>query len=63
MYLNLENNLIGTVGYMSLVELLIHSTSLKELDISDNDADHDGIVSIAAVLNFNNTTLKTLRID
>ncbi len=42
---------------MSLIQLLIRNKSLLELNLGNNGINHDGIIGITSVLNWNNSTL------
>ena len=56
-YLNLDNNQIGTEGAMSLVEMLFTNKGIREINLNQNDIDADGVIAITSVLNFNNRNL------
>ena len=42
---------------MYLIELLFSNKSLFEMNIGNNSINHEGMIGITSVLNWNNTTL------
>jgi len=62
-YINLNGNSIQTDGAMNITELLFTHKKLLELNLGNNDINHDGIIGILSVLNCSNFTLEVLNID
>ena len=48
---------------MMIIEMLFQNKSLIELNLGNNGINHDGIIGITSVLNWNNSTLQVLNID
>ena len=48
---------------MLIIEMLFQNKSLIELNLSNNGIDHDGIIAITSVLNWNNNTLQVLNVS
>ena len=48
---------------MLIFEMLFQNKSLTELNLGNNGINHDGIIGITSVLNWNNSTLTNLNID
>jgi hypothetical protein len=48
---------------MNMVEILFNNPGLRELNLGENKINHDGIIALTSVLNWNNDTLETLNID
>jgi len=48
---------------MNVIEILFNNKNLVELNLADNDINHDGIIGITSVLNWNNNTLLVLNVD
>jgi len=42
---------------MRIVEILFTNKNLIELNLANNEINHDGIIGITSVLNWNNDTL------
>jgi Ran GTPase-activating protein (RanGAP) involved in mRNA processing and transport len=48
---------------MNLAEILFKNKNLYELNLGDNEINHDGIIAVTSVLNWNNQTLGILNLD
>jgi Ran GTPase-activating protein (RanGAP) involved in mRNA processing and transport len=59
----MNGNYIQTDGAMSVTELLFTHHKLLELNLGDNEIDHDGMIGICSVLNCSNYTLEVLNIE
>jgi len=62
-YFNIAHNKIRTEGAMAIADFLFNNTALHELNLAENEINHDGIIALTSVLNWNNGTLKTLNVD
>lgn len=62
-YLNLKGNKIGTEGAMAVADFLFNNLALRELNLAENEINHDGIIALTSVLNWNNGYLKILNLD
>lgn len=62
-YLNLDNNQIGTEGAMNLVEMLFTNKGIREINLKNNQIDADGVIAITSVLNFNNRNIISINLD
>ncbi len=48
---------------MNMVEILFNNPALREINLGENKINHDGIIALTSVLNWNNDTLEVLNID
>lgn len=48
---------------MLIIEMLFQNKSLVELNLANNGINHDGIIGITSVLNWNNNTLQVLNVN
>ena len=48
---------IRTEGAMLIIEMLFQNKNLLELNLANNGINHDGIIGITSVLNWNNNSL------
>ena len=68
-YFNIAHNKIRTEGAMAIADFLFNNTALHEciffylVNLAENEINHDGIIALTSVLNWNNGTLKTLNVD
>jgi hypothetical protein len=68
-YLNISNNKIRTEGAMAIADYLFNNNCLKEckiiikVNLAENEINHDGIIALTSVLNWNNNYLKVLNLD
>jgi hypothetical protein len=44
--------------YHKKVEILFNNPGLRELNLGENKINHDGIIALTSVLNWNNDTLE-----
>lgn len=62
-YFNLNTNIFGNLGIMSINELLFKTPSLLYLNLGCNRYDWDGIIAITSALKTTNNTLLVLNLD
>lgn len=62
-YFDLSFNQIGSESFASLAKMLMHNTSLIDLDISNNNFDVNCLIELMSVMNLYNKTLRVLKID
>jgi len=48
---------------MYLIEVLFSNKNLLELNLADNEINHDGMIGITSILNWSNNTLTILNVD
>ena len=48
---------------MYLIEVLFSNKNLLELNLGDNEINHDGMIGITSILNWSNNTLVVLNTD
>ena len=48
---------------MFIIESLFTNKNLLELNLADNEINHDGMIGITSLLNWNNNTLIVLNVD
>lgn len=59
----MQGNKIKTDGAMNIIEILFSNKNLIELNLADNEINHDGMIGITSVMNWNNNTLQILNVD
>lgn len=63
LYINLNGNKIRTPGAKKVIALLKSNPRIVELDLGDNEIDHDGVIDLTTTLNETNNTLEILNAD
>lgn len=63
LYVNLNGNVIEKRGAIHVIKFVLTCPTLIELDVGNNQINHDGIIAITTALNRANFTLETLNIE
>jgi len=63
LYINLNGNVIEKRGAIHVIKFVLTCPTLIELDVGNNQINHDGIIAITTALNKANFTLETLNIE